>query len=45
MEELRREREAVEITEQAKASEQTSVRVNRMGQVSVAIRRLRNMAG
>ena len=45
MEELRHEREEAERTEQAKASEQTTVRVNRMGQVSMATRRLRNKAG
>ena len=45
MEELRHEREEAERTERTKASEQTTVRLNRMGQVSMAIRRLRNKAG
>ena len=45
MEELRHERAEAERTERAKVSEQTTVRINRVGQVSMAIRRLRNKAG
>jgi len=45
MEELLHEREEAERTEQAKASEQTTVRVNRMGQVSMAIRRFEEQGG
>jgi hypothetical protein len=46
IEELRREREgAEERAEKTRASEPMPVRVNRIGQVAIAIGRLRNTAG
>jgi hypothetical protein len=45
IEELRREREGAEGAEKAMASEPVPVRVNRIGQVAIAVGRLRNGAG
>ena len=43
--ELRREREGAEGAEKARASEAVPLRANRIGQVAIAVGRLRNGAG
>ena len=43
--ELRREREGAEGAEKARASEVVPLRANRIGQVAMALRQLRNRAG
>ena len=45
MEELRRERKGAETGEKATASDPERVRVSRVGQVAIAVRRLGNRTG